>query len=414
MAGFSPQRTFRTAPATPQAFTVIAYGDQGTSPEASSVAALTDAQNPTCVLVLGDLSYADGASPGLWDDWFALVEPFAARAPLMAAVGNHEVEGGQLPAFLARFALPGNERWYSFRIGDAHIAVIDSTRPTAAGTPQHDWLTADLLAAVQDPAVRWKIAVCHYSPYTSSAVHPHHGDAVRADLVPLFDAYHVDLVLSAHEHHYERSHPLRFGATPGAPSAAYLDPVGTVYVVAGTGGESLYSFQSVIPPRSAVRALFRGILRVDGAPGGPLSVQAIALGGSTQDAFSITKSPVDTIPPEVVFAGPSAGARLTRGAIALRARAADNAGVVNVEFFVDGVPLAADALAPYGAAWPAASASLGRHLLAARATDAMGNQTTTTIEVVLGSSDGEGCGLLGIEPLLLALLARRRPRPYPR
>ena len=40
----------------------------------------------------------------------------------------------------------------------------------------------------------------------------------------------MDLVLSGHDHDYERSKPMR-GATPGA---------GTVYVVVGSSGAPLY------------------------------------------------------------------------------------------------------------------------------------------------------------------------------
>jgi hypothetical protein len=32
---------------------------------------------------------------------------------------------------------------------------------------------------------------------------------IREEWVPLFDKYGVDLVVCGHEHHYERSHPIR-------------------------------------------------------------------------------------------------------------------------------------------------------------------------------------------------------------
>ena len=32
---------------------------------------------------------------------------------------------------------------------------------------------------------------------------------IRQEWLPLFDQYGVDLVVCGHEHHYERSHPIR-------------------------------------------------------------------------------------------------------------------------------------------------------------------------------------------------------------
>ncbi len=38
---------------------------------------------------------------------------------------------------------------------------------------------------------------------------------IRQQWLPLFDAYGVDLVLAGHEHHYERTVPVR-GVLPGS------------------------------------------------------------------------------------------------------------------------------------------------------------------------------------------------------
>jgi hypothetical protein len=62
--------------------------------------------------------------------------------------------------------------------------------------------------------------------------------------VPLFDKYHVDLVINGHNHIYERADAIKNGVpkkTPiGATSHAETD--GTTYVTAGAAGRSLYSF----------------------------------------------------------------------------------------------------------------------------------------------------------------------------
>ena len=69
---------------------------------------------------------------------------------------------------------------------------------------------------------------------------------IRQEWVPLFDQYGVDLVVCGHEHHYERSHPIR-GQQPNAtltpvPAGTRTDVVdttkGTVHMVIGGGGTS--------------------------------------------------------------------------------------------------------------------------------------------------------------------------------
>jgi len=74
--------------------------------------------------------------------------------------------------------------------------------------------------------------------------------------VPLFDKYGVDLVVCGHEHHYERSHPIR-GRESNAtltplPTATATDVIdtskGTVHMVIGGGGTSVPSNQLFFNP----------------------------------------------------------------------------------------------------------------------------------------------------------------------
>jgi hypothetical protein len=84
---------------------------------------------------------------------------------------------------------------------------------------------------------------------------------VREEWVPLFDKYGVDLVVCGHEHHYERSHPIRGherNATrtplPAGTATDVIDTTrGTVHMVIGGGGTSLTSNKLLFdPPRCRV------------------------------------------------------------------------------------------------------------------------------------------------------------------
>ena len=102
---------------------------------------------------------------------------------------------------------------------------------------------------------------------------------------------------------------------------------------------------------------------------------------TTSSAVSVTVSNAapDTTPPSVSISAPSAGSTVN-GTVSVSANAADNIGVVGVQFLLDGVNLGAeDTAAPYTVSWNTASASNGTHSLTARARDAAGNQTTRVL-----------------------------------
>jgi hypothetical protein len=71
---------------------------------------------------------------------------------------------------------------------------------------------------------------------------------------PLFDKYHVDLVLQAHNHNYQRSFPISYSEKqPSKPiitdrnEEQYTDPKGIVFVVTGTAGADQYNFTGQAP-----------------------------------------------------------------------------------------------------------------------------------------------------------------------
>ncbi len=86
----------------------------------------------------------------------------------------------------------------------------------------------------------------------------------------------------------------------------------------------------------------------------------------------------DTTPPTVSLSAPAASATVSGSTVAVSANAADNVGVVGVQFKLDGANLGAeDAVAPYSVNWDTTGAANGSHTLTAVARDAVGNQTTS-------------------------------------
>ncbi len=103
-------------------------------------------------------------------------------------------------------------------------------------------------------------------------------------------------------------------------------------------------------------------------------------------AFSVSQPGGDTVPPVVALTAPADSSSLT-GTVQVTANATDNVGVVGVQFLLDGANLGSeDTTAPYAYTWNTTTATAGPHTLAARARDAAGNTTTSTlINVAVGS-----------------------------
>ena len=86
-------------------------------------------------------------------------------------------------------------------------------------------------ATTRDKPPTWLIA-CHHRPaYSSGKSGPNQG--VQKLWVPIYDKYHVNLVLNGHDHQYESTHPMRGGKVMSSTAD------GTTYLVVGGAGAFL-------------------------------------------------------------------------------------------------------------------------------------------------------------------------------
>jgi hypothetical protein len=91
----------------------------------------------------------------------------------------------------------------------------------------------------------------------------------------------------------------------------------------------------------------------------------------------------DVTAPTVTMTAPANGATVSGTTVAVSANAADDIGVVGVQFLLDGAPLGAEATtSPYAIVWNTTGVSGGTHTLSARARDAFGRQTTSAVVTV--------------------------------
>ena len=197
----------------------------------------------TAVLPLGDNQYEDGAA----NKYDASYAPSwgRLRAITRPVPGNHEyVTPGAAPYYSYFGTAAGDpaKGYYSYDLGGWHLIALNSNCASVggcgAGSPQEQWLAADLAA---HPGV-CTLAYWHHPRFSSG---PHGNDATSAAFWQDLYAAGADVILNGHDHVYERFAP----QTP----AAVADPVqGIRQFTVGTGGKNLTSIQ-VVKANSEVR-----------------------------------------------------------------------------------------------------------------------------------------------------------------
>jgi acid phosphatase type 7 len=211
---------FRTASAAGSGRPIrfVAFGDSGDG--GSDQRAVRDQMETVpfdFMIHLGDIAYEEGTRQQLEHVFFDVYADLLETFPVFPASGNHEYGSEDAAPFREAFMLPenggpaGRERWYSYDWGDVHFVALDSER---IGSPQAQWLDADLTAN----HLPWTIVYLHRPPF-SSGEHGSNAEAQRL-FVPVLARHRVPLVLSGHDHSYERTRPID----------------GVTYVVSGGGG----------------------------------------------------------------------------------------------------------------------------------------------------------------------------------
>lgn len=163
---------------------------------AAAMAAIDARDEYDALLLLGDNVYPAG-DPGRLQS--TVFEPFAdvldGDTQLLAIIGNHDVMKGHGEAQLAALGMPG--RWWSKRIGDVQIVGLDSN--DIDDPVQREFLEEELAAT----DATWKVILVHHSPYSSG--YQGSSAASREVVAPIAARYGVQLVLSGHDHDYQRS-----------------------------------------------------------------------------------------------------------------------------------------------------------------------------------------------------------------
>lgn len=197
---------------------------------------------------MGDL-VDNGQDHYQWNAWFDVVADMISQIPVVPIMGNHETYNRdwnvRMPvAYLHLFSLPAldassyQNQFYSFDYGDVHFIVLNTQiTEMAQFQPQlladeMEWFQKD----IRSTAKKWKVVLMHKDPLQYGfATRPEPREEGFSDegktWMPLFDAYGVDVVLSAHLHTYrDRGHIADFQRNASGP----------LYIITGVAGNVQY------------------------------------------------------------------------------------------------------------------------------------------------------------------------------
>ncbi|OGS18554.1 MAG: hypothetical protein A3J83_07560, partial [Elusimicrobia bacterium RIFOXYA2_FULL_40_6] len=333
--GWSPESTFKTAPAkgSSQRVRFVAASDTHTDylNDVQTVLNSIKTQSPDLMILDGD-AVTDGGSQSDWNSWFDIYTSLISSTPFFYCDSNHNYSAQNV---WDQFVFPqnsnGDEKWYSFNYGNIHfifLQVINPTAQVAVGSEQYNWLQADLIAADNDPLIKWKFVIYHGNTYAEGAYA--RNTYVRDTICKLFDQYDVDMVFNGHYHIYERSKKMRNRVTTDEimeDGPNYQDSIeGVVYVIPGRAGGAPYNPSTSFYTAFNRKGLHYAVVDIEG---NLLTLKGYTENGVVIDSCTITCSEAsDETPPTV----PEAVTYLISGT----AKTSGNSGITGVALTLTG------------------------------------------------------------------------------
>lgn len=202
---------------------------------------------PDYVFTLGDNVYPSSTT----DHLARCYEPTWGRhrARTYATPGNHDWEvqaGAPYFAYFGVGAGPPGAGYYSFDIGGWHVLSLNSNIAADAASPQYRWARDDLAQSGACTLAMW-----HHPVFSSGS---YGNDPRMKEMWRLLDDAGVDVVLTGHEHSYERFAPQDADGRP--------DPLGMRQFVVGTGGADRRPFAAIQANSEARSADSWGVLKL--------------------------------------------------------------------------------------------------------------------------------------------------------
>ena len=193
---------------------------------------------------------------------YDVIQDYKFNVAYMASSGNHEPSSPYSQYLTSDINYAGYDykgAYYSYDYEYAHFVVLNTN---TVNTDQINWLKEDLDKA---SSAKWKVVMMHISPYsTGDHSNKDENKTIVEKLTPIFSEKHVDLVLQAHDHTYNKTMPYKWDAAGYTDSDENIgdvvnlspetetvenvkydkNPNGTYYVTTGAAGHRCGSVES--------------------------------------------------------------------------------------------------------------------------------------------------------------------------
>jgi 3',5'-cyclic AMP phosphodiesterase CpdA len=314
---------FRTAPPSGTGTVrAVVVGDSGQPalPFLAQVTSMVEQLDPDLFLHTGDMTYTGELGVPVFEHYRQLL----STRGVYAARGNHDLAIGDASAWLELFPppnqitrieacvvptalcadgnlperelpLPRESAFYSFDWGPVHFASFDGNRDVDGCGAQVQWLCNDLRSA-RERGMPWLVLLSHHPVY-SKGLHGFLESATLRLFPAIAEKYGVDLVISGHDHNYQRTCPIRGGEIVDAwQEPNYDHPEGPIYVVTGGGGAILYGLLQQAPRKALVK-VFHSTYHATEVEFSPerLHLRAVDLDGAVLDDVTVTKGAARTV-----------------------------------------------------------------------------------------------------------------------
>ena len=222
--GTTPDYQFRVGAEKDKRFRFAVFGDtrSGHSVHRSIVEAL-EREKVDFTVHTGDM-VERGGRQDQWARFFQIERPLLVDTPMMPLVGNHDVSGRDYFRHYFLHALWADNQHYFVRDwGQLRVVGVDSGIECREGCSQYFF--AERALAEGERQGKLMVMALHYPPYSSGE----HGSSpdVQGPISTLARRHGVELVLTGHDHDYERTRPID----------------GTTYVVTGSSGAPIRPIQ---------------------------------------------------------------------------------------------------------------------------------------------------------------------------
>ena len=175
--------------------------------------------NPELIITTGD-HVKDEISA---DCWIEMSKPIQDKMKI--AIGNHDIEFSNIYKQIVDYHSVKTP-YYSHDFKNVHFISMSTEHPFEERSKQYKFIKNDLEKTSKNQDIDW-IIVHQHKPFYSTHVDREEAEELRDSLLPLFEKYGVDIVISGHNQYYERTYPI------------FQNTKGIQFLTVGTAGDEL-------------------------------------------------------------------------------------------------------------------------------------------------------------------------------